>query len=639
MAVWKGAALVETTTGGLLGATRFWALSTTDADPTGDQPGWDATTGTQVTVYFRTGTTGLTPPSAADSVRLEVRQSNGTVLKTLYTGATPANGTPYTFDLTDTGNPGGSERSGGLELYVQAEFDGITGDYNVDSQNTATVGSISQWARGLYVSNKKVSDLTVSAYPAGSTFAYGTAASETLTLTVTHTQPFVANQGQVRVDALDVTSTQASGSAQNVNGTTTQQLFTADNTFDDSAKSYGVEVVATSNAFLTPDSGAVKWTKLVDDGVNVEQNGDNVRRQSFYNVDPRITMGVPTTGLPIYNRGQSATVDFGVTNARGEALTRSLNWQIKDSGGSIMSSGSDTGSNYDADYTIGIADTATADFVGDQWTVNTSQSDVDSNPFQNIYTVGSLYRVVIRAQKTTILLPSGPNDTQYTISADFVYHWVEVMDAADVNAIDTGPSDVTTRFLDPDSTVIDTRSSGTEPDVTNGSLPEWTPRLRFTPEPPAGAWTVDTQVAHSGNTGSDSLTLDIASAFTENLEGIILGPVLAKPGTHRVYYRAEDDQAALVPDSLPQYRAFEVIGNVLTPISSLTDMLNSVDDTATINGPDYYVDITINTAGRYVVQVAATLAGAEIVKGREFKIANEVIDGAGFVGFPVKLDV
>lgn len=391
MAVWRGSARVTTTTGGLIGATRWWMLATGNTDDTDDRSVWEATTGSQVTVHFRTGTTGATPPSGADAVRLEVRRSDGSVLKTLHNSAPPANGASFTFDLTDTGDPGGTERGGALELYVQAEFDGITGDYNVDSQSNAVVGNITQWARGLIVSNSKVSAISVSAYPAGSAFAYGTAGDEIITATVTHTQPFVANQGQLRLDALDGAAVQASGTAKAISGTQTQQTFIANNTFDDTLKSYGIECVSASNAFLTPDSGAVLWSKLVS--VGLEQNGDNVRRQSFYSVDPRITFGAPTLGQSVYNRGEATTIDVQLTNARGEALTRSVSFVLKDSTGATKQSSSDTGANYDVDYSLTSSDDADDSLAGKQWTLHTNQADVDSNPQVAVFSV-STYRAL-----------------------------------------------------------------------------------------------------------------------------------------------------------------------------------------------------------------------------------------------------
>ena len=382
MAVWRGAARVETETGGLLGATRWWALASLNTSPSGDVNTWEFTAGTTVSFYFRTGTTGITPPNAADSVRLELRDSAGTVLATLHNGAPPADGTSFTYTLNNAGP---------IELYVQAEYDGTLGDYNVDSQNTATVGAVSQWARGLVRSNGRVTDITASAYPAGSMFAYGPAGDEFVTLTVQHDPPFTSTDGDIEIAVLKGTGYQQAPVKQDYTSSSTDQAFVIDNErFDDELATYGAKAEPDGDAFLTPDSGAVLWTEFKADGPNVEQDlFHRVNRLDFYDVDPRVTLGTPTLGQTLYNLGEATTIDVSVDNSRSESLTRSLSFQIKDSTGTVKASPTDTGPNYDIDYTLGASDDAAFDFTGKQWTFNLNQSDIDTNPSANAYLVSS----------------------------------------------------------------------------------------------------------------------------------------------------------------------------------------------------------------------------------------------------------
>lgn len=637
-----GNAELATQQGGLGGAFRFWALRTQDIGGIGnsDLTPHTQAAGTQITVYFRTGTSGATPPSQADTVILQARLSDGTVLKEFHNGAPPADGTSYTLDFTDTGSAGGAERCGGVELYIRAIFDGVAGDYDIDSQGTVTVGSSSNHHAGLLRSQKKISDIAISAYPAGATFAYGPAGDENLTLTVTHTQPFVADEGQMRIDALDVTAQQAAGTATNVNGTTTTQQFTADNTFDDAAKTYGAEAVPVGNAFITPDSGAVLWTTFVDDGADVEQNGDNVRRQSFYDVDPRIGMGAATLGETIYNRGEATTIDVGLTNARGEALTRSIQFALEDSGGNVQTTLSDTGPNYDIDYTIGAGDTAVADQAGDQWSLRTDQADIDTQPEQAVYAVSSFYFTDVHVQlDATLVTDDFPDDDAGeddggVILGDQFSCWVHVEGVRnDGTEIDTTGSAVTFERFDPDGGLFDQLTTDTGPAASNGNRNGWTARITKDPEKPAGQWSYKATVSFNGNSGTDTEAITHITPVASNLETLVRAPVVVAPGsTFRVHWRGEIDDAAAAPEDQPVYKIFKVDGDDnWSEVVGQTEMRNKVDGTATINGAEYYADVTIPAAaGRYVLWTRGQLNGNGIRRRETFYAAAHA--SVGFLG-------
>lgn len=392
MPVWKGAAYVSTTTGGLLGATRWFMVTTENNNGTGDRAGWEGNAGGSIALRYKSGTTGLTPPPDADNIIIEARLADGSTLIQLHNGS-PPNNSPINLDLTSLGD-GGADRCGEIELYIHASAENLLGDYTIDSQNTAGPGSISAWARGLVRSNALVTAITASAYPAGSTFAYGAAAAETFTLTAAHTLPFVATgTQQARIDALTAAlATQVAGSAQAFNGADTVQQFTADNSFNDGAETYGARFSPVGNSFITPDSGAVTWTTFIDDGA-VVQDGETVTRAAFFNVNPQILGGAATLSKALHNLGDLATIAFGVTNARGESLTRSLTLQLIDSGAGLVQSGADTGPTYNIDRTLQPADDADFDFTGAQWSYAVAQADVDTNPSANAYRVSNKYRL------------------------------------------------------------------------------------------------------------------------------------------------------------------------------------------------------------------------------------------------------
>jgi hypothetical protein len=381
MAVYKGNARVVQASAG---STRSFVLRTdaTASVAAGDLSEFTLTAGEAITLTYQSGTGGLTPPGAANTVIIRVYYETGTALlvRELYNGSAPATGTNFTFYATDTGLVGGSPRAGTLRLYVQAIRTDL-GAYNINSDANGDLGVIR--------ANAKVSNLTVSAYPAGATFSYGTAANENISLTATHTRPYsVRGHENLRLDALKLTAQQIAGTVKNIDPSTTcTQVFTSSNSFDDSADSYGAEITSVGVALLVPDSDtSMLWTTFVDDGANVEQAGGAVRRQSFYNVDPRYDIDAPVLGQSVYNRNKSAFHSFGITNARGESLTRSVTWNILDGNDDVVASVSDTGPTYSNTRATGNTESATNDQVGDQWTVITTLADA-YNEAASIYSV------------------------------------------------------------------------------------------------------------------------------------------------------------------------------------------------------------------------------------------------------------
>lgn len=345
---------------------------------------WQLTAGGSVTLVYRSQSSGLTPTTDANKVTLIAyyETGTGTVVRTLASNAAITDGQTYTFYGTSDGTIGGAERCGTLRLYVNAIKDNSTGglqDYNVNSDTSNFPGALRV--------NMKVTNLAVNAYPAGSTFAYGTTANEVITLTATHTQRYADRDLETfRIDALDLTVVQASGTAQEIGTTTTAQTFIANNTFDSAANTYGMRFTTVGASALIATE---KWALPVGSG-NATQNGtDSVQRQSFYNVDPRITINSIVMGQSLYNRGEATTTDFSVLNARAEAVTRSVNYELKDSLGTVKKSGSLSGATKQITYTVGVSDDAAYDFVGKQWTFNTTQGDVTTNPTANTYRVSS----------------------------------------------------------------------------------------------------------------------------------------------------------------------------------------------------------------------------------------------------------
>lgn len=367
-------------------------------------------------------------------------------------------------------------------------------------------------------------------------------------------------------------------------------------------------------------------------------------RQSFYTVDPRITMPVVTPGQTIYNRGEPATLDITLKNARNESLTRSVPFQLKDSTGAVKASPTDTGAVYDVDYTILSTDDAIADATGKQWTVNSNITDVDSDPSANAYKVSSLYFADVHTQKGATLIPDpfpfdeDGEDHGFVILGDVVRGWGILANIRGELIDTTSGNRVTVTVRDPDSTLIQTLLMDTKPDATNGSRSGYTPRFAVNPTAPAGNWSFTMDVAHNGNTVQDVETNVYITPLTSNLETLALGPGLIRPGSaFRLHFQSQTNDASSVPETLPIYRIYKVAANgkTLEAISAEAGMLNAVNDTATINGGDYYVDLTApTTAGRYGIYTRAQIQGNGVRRFQVFRVAKDKFDPAGLFAGP-----
>lgn len=270
--VCKGVAQVSTATGGVGGATRCWQLSTDLADDNScdhvtDESTWEVDPAGCFTLRFRTDTSGAVPPSAPGNILLEVRVDNAaTVVKTLHNGAPPADGTDYTFCATSTGSAGGADRAGTIRIFIEAFFDGVTGDYTVNSDGVAGVGAIQESTKGALRSRMTVISVTRSAYPGGgSLYAYGPSGDETFTITVTTTDRYAdTNVETVRILTRDnpggtIRDTGATIELGTSGVTTTN--FVMDLTYQAADAMYDVDFEVIGNSALVTGQ---KWTYLTN---------------------------------------------------------------------------------------------------------------------------------------------------------------------------------------------------------------------------------------------------------------------------------------------------------------------------------------------------------------------------------------
>lgn len=418
--VCQGVAHVETTTGGVGGALRCFALTgdTTNidacADITDTSP-WEANAGGCVNYQWRMDTVGAVPPGVPNKVTLQVRYDNtATVIKTWQTdGALPADGTTFTFCFTNNGDVGGTARAGTFRLYIRVKDDDNTGDvgeYDIDSDGVMTVGNNADHTRGAIRGRIVVAGIGRSAYPAGSTYAYGTAGNEQVTVTFATTERGGDNNVEtVRISTLRNCSTSCltveTGSTQELGtGGTTTQAFTIDTTYPTASTNISVRMEIIGAATLTGFAWTVAATSGHASHVTIPCPGsigeEEFCRVSFFNVDPRVTYsndgstpnGLARCSKTVYNRQQTVNCWHRLLNARNEVLTRSMTLLSRSSTGVTENTVADTGGNYSFNYTALATHVATATLAGDAHQLRATNTDQQSDTTSSPFGLSSLYR-------------------------------------------------------------------------------------------------------------------------------------------------------------------------------------------------------------------------------------------------------
>lgn len=269
----EGFAHVSTNTGGV-GVTRCFAFRTVNLAPTclvgGVTPAneaWEMAAGACTTLYYwNVASGGGVAPATPNKVALQV-YSPAAAVRSYYlltTGSVPANGDSFQFCATSDGTNTGSPMAGTFLLFVQAVKDngaGGIGNYNIGSNGASTAGTVVSFDNGALRGQHLVSSIARNAYPAGSTFAYGPAGDESITITGTFSQP--NGEGGVecmRTGVLDSATLTigATGASVDVDAATTlAQSQVVDTTFPAANSPYvGVLLTGQCNAALT----GLPWT-------------------------------------------------------------------------------------------------------------------------------------------------------------------------------------------------------------------------------------------------------------------------------------------------------------------------------------------------------------------------------------------
>jgi len=409
MAVYLGAARARVDT--TLGAEFSICLSTVNAVPTNqgsDRPTYMLNAGESIQLYYNRN---LDTSDGTNTVDLWVyyETGTGTLVRTLYSGSQAGltAGQAFTFWATHDGTETGNPRSGTLRLRARHTRTGTAaglGNFVIDTDGGSSppsLGSVGYEDQGKLIARNPVTLSHQSGYPAGDKHSYGPAGDELATVRASYSPPWsVRGHEQAKLDILDGVDVQLAGSTATVSsgGFTDFSAVVNETNFDLTLKTYGARFVVNGLAQLqaTSEGGTALWTTF----------SANAGGQTLFDADPRLTSGTPATNFALSNIGDATEVDWGITNSRGEALTRNLTLVLKDSLGATKKSIADTGSNYDLNYTLLSGDDATADATGKQWTIETLPPGQVTTLSGNVFKV-SRYRTISAATPSFALANYG----------------------------------------------------------------------------------------------------------------------------------------------------------------------------------------------------------------------------------------
>lgn len=546
----QGFTHVSTATGGVSSARCFsWgavnvAKTCTTSGLTPANEAWQMNAGSCQTLYYFDTVAAGVAPAAPNKVTIQVLSDNaGSTIKVFQSAADePANGTPFTFCATSDGNAGSPARAGTYRLNIRAVKDNAVGGVgNYDVQSGSATGAIS-FDRGAVMGREVIASIARNAYPSGSTFAYGAAGDESITLTATFAQPNAdAGVECMTTGILDSATLLigAGGAVVDVDATTTlAQSFVVDGTFPLANGPYVTAYGLSCSSTLT----GMTWATLAatGHGANIVRASDSLAYDSTaFNINPGIAFDSDGAGtyatadetailkigssggavVSIVNRGETVYSEFYIFNARSEQLTRTLTIGREDATPTTCASApvAPTAGKYSFTGTISTSlCLATNDATGSARYYRATATD-QSHRSGEVHRVSTLLYPDSHIQVASILVPDDyPTEDageylNYLVQgdglggdmSDTIRQWCKAENIRHED-LDTSGSAVTRSIKDPTAT---TRATGTTDTGSDG----WTPASQnlLASTPLGTTWTAVCSVAFNSNTGSDTETFTV----------------------------------------------------------------------------------------------------------------------------------
>lgn len=143
----------------------------------------------------------------------------------------------------------------------------------------------------------------------------------------------------------------------------------------------------------------------------VEYSLGGVWKRDELDVDPTITFQNLSLGETIYNRGETASLDTEVHNARSETVSTSLEFTLYDSSGLFEGNRTTTGPTYSITKNLSTTDRATWDLTGDQWQFEINGPDTSISK-TNIWSVSRKWLFDTSGNQT--ITPANADDAVFT---------------------------------------------------------------------------------------------------------------------------------------------------------------------------------------------------------------------------------
>lgn len=293
-----------------------------------------------------------------------------------------------------------------------------------------------------------------------------------------------------------------------------------------------------------------------------------------------------------YNRGELVKLNWWVLGARSQIITANVHANITSSTGSneenFANLAPSPNGHFFANYTAATGDRAYFAEPGGGDLKNVNVTRFGNLGQGTAHRLSRLLHVDSHPQDTaTLTKDSFPTDdsaetSTYIIGSQLFFAWANVTGVRR-QIMDTTGDAVTFTLTDPDlmQHLSETRDTGTD---------GWTtPSVMFTPQAPAGIWTIDANASFNANTGGDPETVNFVSAFTANLVlRLLTNTTLIPNKTYPFYARVEQDDACIEPNNPPVFKISYVDESTIPKTwvneFSLTSMRNVVDNTTTVNG-------------------------------------------------------
>ena len=485
--------------------TRTWAVGVgiTDETASGDQSSWTGAPGTSLTLTYQTGTSGLTPPGAANTVTIEIRTPDGAQIGTTdWTNPTDGETRTFHFDADPLDEAAGTNRWGCFEIYIRAVRTDL-GSYDLDSRGTGAGGS-DDWAQGylrapVTLSSESLSDASLGgAEPAE--FWYPDSIF------------FRANLSDTCVEAHDLDFDIAAIRNAVDNGSDTQRDYslTAANETVDADFTAGTEDI-TLTLPSTTFGGDAKfvWAASGHDADWTRTSDAVLTDAGRFAVDPTVTfanLALDGASTDVFNRGETCGGSIEIHNAGGEKFTpqgsdqldiiRVADASVEETVDTVVRDGSDV-LQWDVTFDTS-GNTAPADSTGDGKALRWSDTSGANSPTADSTQVGllsSLYDVDIHLQNNDNALDPSLSTTQRLIS-DLGFYSVKISNQRS-QGVD-GVS-VTDRLRD-DADLVSEISRTDTTATTNGNA-GYLPLKAWDSQLPGGGWDHWTDSgSHNGNT-------------------------------------------------------------------------------------------------------------------------------------------